>query len=122
MEKYYHSTCYKTTGENVESSIRERLSQFDIVTEVISITDFEFSPLFARSIEAKVEAEQNVLKTENDLRRMEVEVRQREENAVGVANANIAEAKGEDEAISIINQALAQNPNYPEWLDSSMGW
>ena len=101
---------------DIESSIRDRLGQFDIVTEVISITDFEFSPLFARAIEAKVEAEQNALKAENDLRRIEVEAKQREANAVGVANANIAEAKGEAEAISIINQALAQNPNYLEWL------
>ena len=101
---------------DIESSIRDRLGQFDIVTEVISITDFEFSPLFARAIETKVEAEQNALKAENDLRRIEVEAKQREANAVGVANANIAEAKGEAEAISIINQALAQNPNYLEWL------
>lgn len=102
--------------QDIESSIRERLNQFDVVTEVISITDFEFSPLFAQAIEAKVEAEQNALKAENDLRRIEVEARQREANAIGVANANIAEAKGEAEAISIINKALSENPNYLEWL------
>ena len=102
--------------QDIESSIRERLTQFDVVTEVISITDFEFSPLFAQAIEAKVEAEQNALKAENDLRRIEVEARQREANAVGLANANIAEAKGEAEAIAIINRALAENPNYLEWL------
>lgn len=101
---------------DIESSIRERLNQFDVVTEVISITDFEFSPLFAQAIESKVEAEQKALKAENDLRRIEVEARQREANAIGLANANIAEAKGEAEAISIINQALSQNPNYLEWL------
>ena len=102
--------------QDIESSIRERLNQFNVVTEVISITDFEFSPLFARAIESKVEAEQKALKAENDLLRIEVEAKQREANAIGVANANIAEAKGEAEAISIINQALAQNPNYLEWL------
>ena len=102
--------------QDIELSIRERLNQFDVVTEVISITDFEFSPLFARAIESKVEAEQKALKAENDLLRIEVEAKQREANAIGVANANIAEAKGEAEAISIINQALAQNPNYLEWL------
>ena len=83
---------------------------------MISITDFEFSDLFARAIESKVEAEQNALKAENDLKRIEVEARQREANALGLANANIAEAKGEAEAIAIINQALAENPNYLEWL------
>ena len=102
--------------QDIEASIRDRLSQFQVVTEVISITDFEFSPLFAQAIEAKVEAEQKALKAENDLRRIEVEAKQREANAVGLANANIAEAKGEAEAISIINQALAENPNYLEWL------
>ena len=102
--------------QDIESSIRERLNQFEVVTEVISITDFEFSPLFAQAIEAKVEAEQKALKAENDLLRIEVEAKQREANAIGVANANIAEAKGEAEAIAIINKALAENPNYLEWL------
>ncbi len=102
--------------QDIETSIRERLNQFEVVTEVISITDFEFSPLFAQAIESKVEAEQKALRAENDLRRIEVEARQREANAIGLANANIAEAKGEAEAIAIINRALAENPNYLEWL------
>ena len=102
--------------QDIETSIRERLNQFEVITEVISITDFEFSPLFSQAIESKVEAEQKALKAENDLRRIEVEARQREANAVGLANANIAEAKGEAEAIAIINDALATNPNYIEWL------
>lgn len=101
---------------DIEASISERLQQFNVVTEVISITDFEFSPLFAQAIESKVEAEQKALKAENDLRRIEVEAKQHEAQAIGIANANIAEAKGEAEAISIINDALANNPNYLEWL------
>ncbi|QUC64875.1 prohibitin family protein [Nitrosopumilus sp. K4] len=102
--------------QDIEVAITERLDRFNVVTEVISITDFEFSPLFAQAIESKVEAEQNALRAENDLRRIEVEAKQREANAIGLANANIAEAKGEAEAIAIINNALAENPNYLEWL------
>lgn len=101
---------------DIEREIINRLNSFNIVTEVISITDFQFSPLFAAAIEAKVEAEQNALKAENDLLRIEVEARQAEQQAKGVANANIAQATGEAEAIRIINEALAQNPNYLEWL------
>ncbi len=101
---------------DIESAIRDRLNQFDIITEVISITDFEFSALFNKAIESKVEAEQNALRAENDLRRIQVEAQQHEATAEGLAAANIAEAKGEAEAIAIINQALAQNPNYFEWL------
>ena len=101
---------------DIENAIRDRLNQFYIVTEVISITDFEFSPLFAKAIESKVEAEQKAQKAENDLIRIEVEARQLEAQAVGLAAANVAEAQGEAEAISIINNALSNNPFYIEWL------
>ncbi len=101
---------------DIETAIRERLNQFDIVTQVISITDFEFSVLFNEAIESKVEAEQNALRAENDLRRIQVEAQQHEATAEGLAAANIAEARGEAEAIAIINKALAENPNYFEWL------
>ena len=101
---------------DIENAIRDRLNQFYIETEVISITDFEFSPLFAKAIESKVEAEQKAQKAENDLIRIEVEARQLEAQAVGLAAANIAEAQGEAEAIAIINNALSQNPYYLEWL------
>ena len=101
---------------DIENAIRERLSQFYIETDVISITDFEFSPLFAKAIESKVEAEQKAQKAENDLIRIEVEARQLQAQAVGLAAANVAEAQGEAEAISIINNALSNNPFYIEWL------
>tara|TARA_E500000081_G_C6122196_1_gene348651 strand:+ start:608 stop:1471 length:864 start_codon:yes stop_codon:yes gene_type:complete len=101
---------------DIENAIRDRLNQFYVTTEVISITDFEFSPLFAQAIEAKVEAEQKAQKAENDLIRIEVEARQLEAQAIGLAAANIAEANGEAEAISIINDALSANPFYLEWL------
>ena len=101
---------------DIEREITDRLNTFNIITEVISITDFQFSSLFAAAIEAKVEAEQKALKAENDLIRIEVEARQIEQQAQGEASANIAKANGEAEAIRIINEALSQNPNYLEWL------
>jgi len=101
---------------DIELEITKRLNVYNLITEVISITDFQFSSLFSTAIESKVEAEQKALQAENDLRRIEVEARQRAAQAEGLAAANIAEANGEAEAIKIINQALAQNPNYLEWL------
>ncbi len=101
---------------DIELEITARLTPYNISTDVISITDFQFSPLFSQAIESKVEAEQKALKAENDLRRIEVEARQQEQQAKGIAAANVAEAQGEAEAIKIINEALAQNPNYLEWL------
>lgn len=101
---------------DIEREISTRLTAYNIITEVISITDFQFSSLFAQAIESKVEAEQKALKAENDLRRIQIEAQQREAEAQGIGKANIAEALGEAEAIRIINEALAQNPNYLEWL------
>ena len=101
---------------DIELEIAKRLGTFNIATDTVSITDFQFSPLFAQAVEAKVEAEQRALQAENDLRRIEVEARQFEAQAVGIAQANIAEAQGEAEAINIINQALSNNPYYLEWL------
>lgn len=101
---------------DIQAEITVRLNEFNLATEVISITDFEFSPLFAQAIEAKVEAEQKAQKAENDLIRIQVEAEQVEAEAIGSANANIARAEGEAEAIRVINQALSENPNYLEWL------
>ena len=101
---------------DIQDEITDRLNAFNLLTEVISITDFEFSLLFSQAIESKVEAEQKAFKAENDLIRIQVEAQQQEAQAIGIANANIAEAEGEAKAIRIINQALAENPNYLEWF------
>jgi len=101
---------------DIEAEIGARLSEFNIATDVVSITDFQFSALFAQAIESKVEAEQKAFKAENDLRRIQVEALQSEAIAQGIAKANIAQAEGEALAIKIINLALAQNPFYLEWL------
>jgi len=101
---------------DIEVEIATRLADFNISTEIVSITDFQFSILFAQAIESKVEAEQRALQAENDLRRIEVEARQFEAQSIGIAQANIAEASGEAEAINIINRALSNNPFYLEWL------
>jgi len=101
---------------DIENEISSRLLTFNILTDVISITDFQFSALFSSAIESKVEAEQKAFKAENDLKRIEVEAKQRAAQSEGIARANVAEAQGEAEAIRIINEALAQNPHYLEWL------
>ena len=101
---------------DIEFEITKRLNMFNIQTQVISITDFQFSDLFSRAIESKVEAEQKAQKAENDLKRIEVEARQAEAQAIGIAKANIAQAEGEAEAIRVINAALASNPEYLDWL------
>ena len=76
-----------------------------IETEIVSITDFKFSAVFTASIEAKVAAVQAVLEAINTLERVKVEAQQREEQAVGEANARIAQAEGEAQFIRIVTAA-----------------
>ena len=47
---------------DIEGEIITRLNEFNIITDAVSITDFQFSPLFAQAIESKVEAEQKEIK------------------------------------------------------------
>lgn len=76
-----------------------------IEIEIVSITDFKFSAVFTASIEAKVAAVQAVLEAVNTLERIKVEALQREAQAVGEANARIAQAEGEAQYIQIVTAA-----------------
>lgn len=87
--------------EEIEKTLIERIGKFGgIVVQSVSITDFRFSPEFTNAIEAKVTAEQNALKAENDLVRIKVEAEQR----IAIAQANA-------EAIRIEAIALKENPD-----------
>jgi len=87
---------------DIEDALILRLSSFKgIMPQMMSITDFDFSAEFNSAIEAKVTAEQNALKAENDLVRIKVEAAQR-----------IAQATAEAQAIKIQSEALMANPQY----------
>lgn len=101
---------------DIEDELKQRLGIYNLSIEQVSITNFQFSPDFTTAIEQKVVAEQSAQKAKNILVQIEVEAQQAEAKAVGEANANIAKANGESQAIETINKALANNPNYMEWL------
>ncbi|MDP2931430.1 MAG: prohibitin family protein [Chloroflexota bacterium] len=82
-----------------------RLLERGIITEAISITEFQFSATFVAAIEAKVAAEQAVWESRNKLERVKVEAEQREAEAKGEAAARIAKAKGEAEYIRVVTDA-----------------
>ncbi len=89
----------------IEESLSVRLAERGIITELLSITNFQFSATFTAAIEAKVAAEQAVLEAQNTLERVKVEAQQREEQAKGEANARIAQAEGEAEYIRVVTEA-----------------
>ena len=89
----------------IAESLSIRLAERGIITETLSITNFQFSATFTAAIEAKVAAEQAVLEAKNTLERVKVEAQQREEQAKGEANARIAQAEGEAEYIRLVTDA-----------------
>ena len=89
----------------ITESLSNRLVQRGIVTEIVSITNFQFSETFTAAIEAKVAAEQAVLEATNKLERVKVEAQQREAEATGEADARIARAVGEAEFIRVVTEA-----------------
>ncbi len=107
---------------DITNSLSTRLLERGIITEALSITNFQFSETFTAAIESKVAAEQAVLEARNKLERIKVEAEQAEEAAKGEANARIAKAEGEAEYIQIVtgaqvaaNEAIAESLN-PEIL------
>ncbi|MCK4862914.1 MAG: hypothetical protein KAS25_01395, partial [Dehalococcoidales bacterium] len=95
--------------EEVKAAITQNLSirllERGIVTEAVSITEFQFSTTFIAAIEAKVAAEQAVFEARNKLERVKVEAEQAEAQAKGEANARIAKAEGEAEYIRVVTDA-----------------
>src|ERR671925_64777 len=122
-------TKRETVKTEIEQQIKQRLAAYNVLVETISITEFQFSEVFARAVEAKVEAQQRALQANNELRRIEIEAQQAEARAVGEQQANIAraegvrqanvlQAQGEAQAITTIDEQLRQSPSYLEWLKS----
>ncbi len=75
--------------------VRNKLAQFDISVDSVSLVNFGFSPEYQKAIEQKVIATQMKQKAEQDLERIKVE-----------AQSRIAQAEGEAKAIAIQAQAI----------------
>ncbi len=108
-----------TVKQKIEDSLRQRLSERNIIVEAVSITDFKFSPEFARAIEQKQVAQQLALKAERDLERIKIEADQLRTQAQGEADAKITRAKAEAEALKlqrdVINEQLLKLRAIEKW-------
>lgn len=71
----------------IQEQLRERLSKYYIVVDDFNIINFQFSEEFGKAIEAKVTAEQLMLKASRDLERIRIEKEQRITQAQAEAEA-----------------------------------
>ncbi len=84
--------------DEITHSLVDRLKTRYILVDDFSIVNFDFSDAYEHAVEEKQVAQQQALKAENDLRRIQIEADQR-----------VAQAKGEAEAIRIQSAALKEN-------------
>lgn len=82
------------SGE-ISDQLKTRLAKYDLVVNDINIVNFKFSDAFNQSIEAKQVAQQQALKAENDLRRIEIEAKQK-----------VAQAQAEAESLRLKKQEV----------------
>ena len=105
----------------IDLELDEILARYNIIVDETSITNFEFSPGFSAAIEMKVTAEQQALKAENDLKRIEVEAQQKIAQAHGESESILKIAHAEAEAIRIKGEALQKNPKLVD-LEAVYAW
>ena len=91
--------------EEIKDHLKQRLQTYYIIMDDLSITNFDFSAEFNHAIEQKVTAEQNALKEQNNLKVVEFQAQQK-----------IIEARGNAEAIKIVNEELQRSPQYIDYL------
>ena len=85
---------------DIQEALRERLANYYLMVDDFNIVNFQFSEEFDRAIEAKVTAEQQMLKAQKDLERIKIEKEQL-----------ITQAEAEAQSIKIQSEALRENPD-----------
>lgn len=84
----------QVAGE-INEDLTKRLATYNLVVNEINIVNFNFSEAFNQSIEAKQVAQQQALKASNDLKRIEIEAKQK-----------IAQAQAEAESLKLKKQEV----------------
>lgn len=79
----------------ISEHLTTRMAKYDLIVNEVNIVNFKFSEAFDTSIEAKQVAQQQALKAENDLKRIEIEAKQK-----------IAQAQAEAESLKLKKQEV----------------
>lgn len=74
-------------SEKIRESLEQRLRRHGVIVDNLAAVNYDFSDVFDKAIEAKVEAEQKKLTAERDLERIRVEAEQAQAKARGEADA-----------------------------------
>lgn len=95
----------QNVGDQIKTVLSEKISAYGITVEIFNIVNFDFSDEFNAAVEAKQTAQQQALKAEQDLARIEVEAKQK-----------VTQAQAEADSIRLIQEALSKAPDYVEYV------
>lgn len=99
----------------IQNKLTEVLNPYGIIVTAFAIENLDFDPAFEASIQEKVIAAQDALKMENKTREKEEEAKQIVIAAQADADSQVAIAEAEAQAIALIEEQLANSPNYIDY-------
>ncbi len=85
-----HASFAEAVRDEIKQMLDTRLTKYNLLVSDFLIVNFEFSEQFSEAIEQKQTAEQLANKAENDLKRIEIEAKQK-----------ITQARAEAEALRL---------------------
>ena len=109
-------TKRQTVGEEMRTLVSDKIDTYGLRVEIFNIINFDFSDEFNRAIEAKQTAQQNALRAQQELEKVKVDAQQKVEEARAEATATREKADAEAYAIEKIQQQLARDPTYIQYL------
>lgn len=101
------------------AKIKEALAPQGIIVTAFAIENLSFDDAFEQSIQAKVIAAQDALKMQNKTAEKEEEAKQQVIAAQAEADSQKIKADAEAYAIQVVQEQIAQSPDYIEYLKIS---
>lgn len=104
---------------SIFGKIKEALAPDGIIVTAFAIENLSFDDQFEQSIQAKVIAAQDALKMQNKTAEKEEEAKQQVIAAQAEADSQKIKADAEAYAIQVVQEQIAQSPDYIEYLKIS---
>ena len=101
-------------SSQVQTEVKELEDLFPVNFTQVVVKDIDFSDAFEAAVEAKMQAEQNALRAENEKQEAITRAEQEREVARVQAEATVLAAQAEADALAITREALEAMP--PEWV------
>ncbi len=107
-------------GNNISQVVSDRMAEEGLTLTSLLVRQIEFNDSFAQSIEEKQIEDQKLQRARTEAERVQTEASGRadalEQEARGRANARLIEAQAEAEALRVISDQIAANPNLIQYL------